>query len=93
MAGEKMSSEALWLFKQLNLHLELEGRFQPREKGLSLIEGAAEVRGAAGLGWLRSGGGRRQEIKPEGFPFGRRERCLSFEELIVFPANAARLLF
>lgn len=38
-----MSSEALWLFKQLNLHLELEGRFQPREKGLSLIEGAAEV--------------------------------------------------
>ncbi|NWH37191.1 CCNG2 protein, partial [Chloropsis hardwickii] len=37
-----MSSEALWLFKQLNLHLELEGRFQPREKGLSLIEGAAE---------------------------------------------------
>lgn len=44
-AGEKMSSEALWLFKQLNLHLEQEGRFQPREKGLSLIECAAEVRG------------------------------------------------
>lgn len=44
-AREKMSSEALWLFKQLNLHLELEGRFQPREKGLSLIERAAEVRG------------------------------------------------
>ncbi|OPJ89852.1 cyclin-G2 isoform A [Patagioenas fasciata monilis] len=41
-AREKMSSEALWLFKQLNLHLELEGRFQPREKGLSLIERAAE---------------------------------------------------
>ncbi|KAJ7411875.1 Cyclin-G2 [Pitangus sulphuratus] len=37
-----MGSEALWLFKQLNLHLELEGRFQPREKGLSLIEAAAE---------------------------------------------------
>ncbi|KAL2304619.1 hypothetical protein Nmel_006570 [Mimus melanotis] len=37
-----MSSEALWLFKQLNLHLELEGRFQPREKGLSLIESTAE---------------------------------------------------
>lgn len=54
-----MSSEALWLFKQLNLHLELEGRFQPREKGLSLIEGAAEVRGAAG-GWAGLGacGGR-----------------------------------
>lgn len=45
-----MSSEALWLFKQLNLHLELEGRFQPREKGLSLIEGAAEVgEGVGGL--------------------------------------------
>ncbi|KAM9027312.1 cyclin-G2 isoform 3-T3 [Ara ararauna] len=43
-AGEKMSSEALWLFKQLNLHLEQEGRFQPREKGLSLIECAAEVK-------------------------------------------------
>lgn len=46
-----MSSEALWLFKQLNLHLDLEGRFQPREKGLSLIEGAAEV-GEGGGGWL-----------------------------------------
>lgn len=46
-----MSSEALWLFKQLNLHLELEGRFQPREKGLSLIEGAAEV-GEGGGGSL-----------------------------------------
>ncbi|KFW81562.1 Cyclin-G2, partial [Manacus vitellinus] len=33
---------ARWLFKQLTLHLELEGRFQPREKGLSLIEAAAE---------------------------------------------------
>ncbi|XP_061210694.1 cyclin-G2 isoform X3 [Neopsephotus bourkii] len=39
-----MSSEALWLFKQLNLHLEQEGRFRPREKGLSLIECAAEVK-------------------------------------------------
>ncbi|NXY73812.1 CCNG2 protein, partial [Glareola pratincola] len=37
-----MSSEAIWLFKQLNLHLDQEGRFQPREKGLSLIECAAE---------------------------------------------------
>ncbi|XP_031463359.1 cyclin-G2 isoform X1 [Phasianus colchicus] len=37
-----MGSEALRLFRQLNLHLELEGRFQPRERGLSLIECAAE---------------------------------------------------
>lgn len=58
-----MSSEALWLFKQLNLHLEQEGRFQPREKGLSLIEGAAEVRGDGELGW-GGHGGRRQS--PQG---------------------------
>lgn len=45
-----MSSEALRLFKQLNLQLEQEGRFQPREKGLSLIESAAEVRGGPGGG-------------------------------------------
>lgn len=53
-----MSSEALRLFKQLNLQLEQEGRFQPREKGLSLIESAAEVRGGRrearswGGGWV-----------------------------------------
>lgn len=51
-----MSSEALWLFKQLNLHLEQEGRFQPREKGLSLIECAAEVRGGPGS-WAGGGAG------------------------------------
>lgn len=51
-----MSSEALWLFKQLNLHLEQEGRFQPREKGLSLIECAAEVRRSGA--WVGVAGGR-----------------------------------
>jgi len=45
-----MSSEALRLFKQLNLQLEREGRFQPRDKGLSLIECAAEVSGPARWG-------------------------------------------
>lgn len=49
-AGPEMGSEALRLFRQLNLHLELEGRFQPRERGLSLIECAAEVRGRRGGG-------------------------------------------
>ncbi|XP_073196552.1 cyclin-G2 isoform X3 [Lepidochelys kempii] len=41
-AEEQMSNEAFWLFKQLNLHLEQELKFQPREKGLSLIERTAE---------------------------------------------------
>lgn len=43
-AEEQMSNEAFWLFKQLNLHLEQELKFQPREKGLSLIERTVEVR-------------------------------------------------
>lgn len=43
-AVEPLSNEAFWLFKQLNLHLEQEWKFQPREKGLSLIERTAEVR-------------------------------------------------
>uniref|UniRef100_A0A8D0C362 Cyclin-G2 n=1 Tax=Salvator merianae TaxID=96440 RepID=A0A8D0C362_SALMN len=36
---EQMSS---WLFKQLKLHLEQEWKYQPREKGLTLIECTAE---------------------------------------------------
>ncbi|KAE8631253.1 hypothetical protein XENTR_v10001124 [Xenopus tropicalis] len=36
------SNEAFKLLKQLNLHLELESKYQPREKGLILIESTAE---------------------------------------------------
>ncbi|XP_013929524.1 PREDICTED: cyclin-G2-like isoform X1 [Thamnophis sirtalis] len=36
---EQMSS---WLFKQLKLHLDQERKYQPREKGLSLIECTTE---------------------------------------------------
>lgn len=46
-AEEQMSS---WLFKQLKLHLEQEWKYQPREKGLSLIECTAEVRRSVSLG-------------------------------------------
>ena len=35
--------EGLQLFGLLNLYLEQEQRFQPREKGLSLIEATSEV--------------------------------------------------
>uniref|UniRef100_A0A8C5STH0 Cyclin-G2 n=1 Tax=Laticauda laticaudata TaxID=8630 RepID=A0A8C5STH0_LATLA len=38
-AEEQMSS---WLFKQLKLHLDQEWKYQPREKGLSLIECTTE---------------------------------------------------
>ncbi|XP_074848127.1 cyclin-G2 [Carettochelys insculpta] len=41
-AEEQMNNEVFWLFKQLNLHLEQEWKFQPREKGLSLIERTTE---------------------------------------------------
>ncbi|XP_015671864.2 cyclin-G2 [Protobothrops mucrosquamatus] len=40
-AEEQMSS---WLFKQLKLHLDQEWKYQPREKGLSLIECTTEVK-------------------------------------------------
>lgn len=36
--------EGVQLFGLLNLYLEQEERFQPREKGLSLIEATSEVR-------------------------------------------------
>lgn len=36
-------NEGVQLFGLLNLYLEQEQRFQPREKGLSLIEATSEV--------------------------------------------------
>lgn len=44
---EQMSS---WLFRQLKIHLEQEWKYQPREKGLSLIECTVEVRKSFSLG-------------------------------------------
>lgn len=45
-AEEQMGA---WLFKQLKLHLEQEWKYQPQEKGLSLIECTAEVRSGTGI--------------------------------------------
>uniref|UniRef100_A0A803J8I6 Cyclin G2 n=2 Tax=Xenopus tropicalis TaxID=8364 RepID=A0A803J8I6_XENTR len=42
VAMDHTSNEAFKLLKQLNLHLELESKYQPREKGLILIESTAE---------------------------------------------------
>ncbi|XP_030046428.1 cyclin-G2 [Microcaecilia unicolor] len=39
---EEASNEVFQLFKQLNLHLDQEWKFQPREKGLNLIESTLE---------------------------------------------------
>ncbi|XP_069482437.1 cyclin-G2 isoform X2 [Ambystoma mexicanum] len=39
---EPHTNETFRLLKQLNLHLEQEWRFQPREKGLTLIESTSE---------------------------------------------------
>eukprot|EP00079_Xenopus_tropicalis_P034990 XP_017948761.1 PREDICTED: cyclin-G2 isoform X5 [Xenopus tropicalis] len=44
VAMDHTSNEAFKLLKQLNLHLELESKYQPREKGLILIESTAEVK-------------------------------------------------
>lgn len=83
-----MSSEALRLFKQLNLQLEQEGRFQPREKGLSLIESAAEVRRGSG-GGVR---GAREAV-----PAGQGETSelggFGWGELSLFSPRGSGLLF
>lgn len=44
-ALDNTSNEAFKLLKQLNVHLEQEYKYQPKEKGLILIESTAEVRG------------------------------------------------
>lgn len=41
-AVEPKTNETFRLLKQLNLHLEQESRYQPREKGLNLIEATSE---------------------------------------------------
>ncbi|XP_069834269.1 cyclin-G2 [Dendropsophus ebraccatus] len=41
-AMDNTSNEAFKLLKQLNVHLEQENKYQPREKGLILIESTAE---------------------------------------------------
>ncbi|XP_040180062.1 cyclin-G2 isoform X2 [Rana temporaria] len=43
-ALDNTSNEAFKLLKQLNVHLEQEYKYQPKEKGLILIESTAEVK-------------------------------------------------
>lgn len=47
-ALDNSSNEAFKLLKQVNVHLEKECKYQPKEKGLILIESTTEVSGRPG---------------------------------------------